>query len=161
MGSLCLTAGETGQVSMGYPSYILGVVCLALVQDSHPFFLRLVPRYRHYHHKQYHHPHKIGYVHHYPHHPHLQPYHSEDQGYYIDRSDAGDITIRDDDPTKSWVEENCDRLQSPEKEVCVLCGQEEEVDRRELCLSDPCMLATGEKRKQCNKLAEEYLKLFG
>ena len=45
--------------------------------------------------------------------------------------------------------------------MCVLCGKEEQVDRRELCLSDPCMLATGEKREQCNKLAEEYLKLLG
>ena len=45
--------------------------------------------------------------------------------------------------------------------MCVLCGKEEQVDRRELCLSDPCMLVTGEKRKQCNKLAEEYLKLLG
>merc|ERR1712168_1005989 len=109
MGSLCLTAGKTGQVSMGYASYILGVVCLALVQDSHPFFLRLVPRYRHYYHKQYHHPHKLGYVHHYhhySHHSHLLPYHSGgDQGYYVDRSDVGDILTTDDDT--SWVEENC------------------------------------------------------
>ena len=45
--------------------------------------------------------------------------------------------------------------------MCVLCGKEEQVDRRELCLSDPCMLAKGEKREQCNRLAEEYLKLLG
>ena len=78
---------------------------------------------------------------------------------------SGSVTSRqlkgDAVQTKTWIETTCGKLQSPEKEVCVLCGQEKEVARRELCLSNPCMLAVGEKRKQCNKLAEEYLKLFG
>ena len=76
-------------------------------------------------------------------------------------SDVGD----GEKPTRSereeWVATTCGSLKSPEREVCVLCGKEQEVSKRQLCLADPCMLATGEKRAQCNKLAEAYLKLLG
>ena len=58
------------------------------------------------------------------------------------------------------MEEDCYSLASPHKELCVLCGREETVERRTLCLEDPCLLVTGEERELCDHLTNQYLDMF-
>ena len=69
--------------------------------------------------------------------------------------------------------ETCGQLPSPDKELCVLCGQEEDPGRRrqcyqvniltrsytlqEHCLQDPCSIAPPETRAMCQSLALQYL----
>ena len=93
----------------------------------------------------------VAATHHYQHPPshsyHSEPSHSY-SSYQIDRAGEG-----------GQQEDDCYKLDSPYKELCLLCGREETQERRELCMEDPCLLA-GKERELCNSLTDQYLDMF-
>ena len=119
----------------------------------------MYPFFKAFHHPLVHHPYHhqkvVRYVtyyeepvhHHYQHHSyHPEPSHTY-HAYDVDR--AGE----------EQEEEDCYSLDSPHKELCLLCGREETEERRALCLEDPCNLA-GQQKELCNSMTEQYLKMF-
>lgn len=124
---------------------------------------RLYPFFKAFHHPvahtPFHHQKVVRYVtyyeepvHHHYQHPPSHSYHSEPShsysSYQIDRAGEG-----------GQQEDDCYKLDSPYKELCLLCGREETQERRELCMEDPCLLA-GKERELCNSLTDQYLDMF-
>ena len=51
----------------------------------------------------------------------------------------------------------CQDLDSPVKEVCLLCWGEDDLTRRLECYKDPCSVVPEENMEICNALAQQYL----
>ena len=129
------------------------------------FYFRFYPFFKLFHNPYHHHPHHkvYRYVTYYddPYYHHSYGHSSQSHHNYnsyssIDRTD--DTDVETDDVLMMNID--CDKLNSPEKELCVLCWQEEDLDRRRSCYQDPCSIAPPDKKEICYTLAAHYLNSF-